>query len=137
MSSTVSPAGGSTGMLERAGGDDDETVGVRKVLGETQATPGAPPSGPLTRADSYELVAIVRPSPRRRMSGRSADAERRPDRRQDVLWSPQHVGGGEPEDGPAGQHEPVLPPEVLHEHPPLAVHVAVELDQHAPIGPRQ
>ena len=58
-----------------------------------------------------------------------------PDLGDDLVGPAEDVGRGEAQDDPAGRYELVLASQVVHEHISLAVHVAVELDQHHAVGP--
>ena len=64
-----------------------------------------------------------------------SSCQRAPDRRHDLVWSAQDVGGGEPQDRPAGGDQRVLPADIGDEDVPFPVHVAVELDEDPPVGP--
>src|SRR4028118_1293136 len=47
----------------------------------------------------------------------------------DIVRTTEDVGGGEPQHRPPGGDQPVLPAQVVDEHVPPAVEVAVELDE--------
>src|SRR3954453_5736589 len=84
-------------------------------LGES--TPSATDSW-RSAPDAHEFVALEP----------SREAESSPQGGQHDRRAAEHVCGREPQDAPIGQHDAVLPAQVLDEHAPVPVDVPVELD---------
>src|SRR3954451_4083249 len=110
--------------------------GLRTTSTTTRGTgtrvPG-PSAPPVSRRDLHtrphrgSMVASVQISP--------AHGSR--DGGDHLVRAPEGVRGGEPQHGPARRDEDVLPAQVVDEDLPLPMDGAVELDEEAPVGPRE